>query len=153
MQMKAAEQQKQQLEEQLANAKAQLQEQGSVPEAAKQRIEELTLELQETKTLLDQQQRYQKEYPLLQQELITLRAQLDTLSQERNKRKGVRRKIGKSKWHTIKRKKVRCSSVNQPRLEGGLAKSRGTETRPGRKISGDSHPKSELRAAISRRSS
>ncbi|MDY0091312.1 MAG: hypothetical protein RBT80_01265 [Candidatus Vecturithrix sp.] len=83
MQMKAAEQQKQQLEEQLANAKAQLQEQGSVPEAAKQRIEELTLELQETKTLLDQQQRYQKEYPLLQQELITLRAQLDTLSQEK----------------------------------------------------------------------
>lgn len=81
-QLKAAEQQEQQLRDELVRVETLLREQGSVPEAAKKRIEELTLELQETRTQLDQQQRYEQEVPQLQQEIGRLRTQLAELSEE-----------------------------------------------------------------------
>lgn len=61
---------------------ADLQHQSSVPEAAKQRIQELTQELQEVKIQFENQETMKREYPKLQQDVASCQGQLDKLQQE-----------------------------------------------------------------------
>ncbi len=74
-----------QLTQMIADLEAQLQETGSVPDAAKKRIQELTQELQDTKVQLDTQQRLQTEYPKLQQEAAACLERVEELTKEQEK--------------------------------------------------------------------
>lgn len=66
----------------IADLQAQLVQQGSVPNAAKVRIQELTEELQDVKAQLDTQQRLQTEYPKLQQEAAICRERLAEITKQ-----------------------------------------------------------------------
>ncbi len=67
--------------------------QASVPDAAKKRIQELTLELQETRMQIDKQQQIQLEYPKLQQETDDLREQIAALSKEQQRANSLQKKL------------------------------------------------------------
>ena len=79
------EQQNATLQENIAHLEETVRTQGSVPEAAKQRIAELTQELQGTKAQLDKQERVEKEYPRLQQEVAALHEQVTDLLKEQER--------------------------------------------------------------------
>ena len=81
------------LQERVASLRQELQEQGSVPEAAKQRIEELTEELQDVKAQLDTQQRLQREYPKLQREAEACQERLAELSRQQEQCQTVRTQL------------------------------------------------------------
>lgn len=64
---------------------ADLQYQSSVPGAAKERIKELTQELQDVKAQFDTQETMKREYPQLQQDVSAYKAQLQELVEEQDR--------------------------------------------------------------------
>lgn len=72
---------------------AELQYQSSVPEAAKERIEELTLELQEVRSQFDDQETMKRDYPRIQQELASCQATMGDLVEEQDRCQAAQRTL------------------------------------------------------------
>lgn len=77
-----AEQQNTKFMGQIAALELSLKNQASVPDEAKNRIRELTLELQDAKTQVDKQHRMEQDYPKIEREAAALREQVALLTRE-----------------------------------------------------------------------
>ncbi len=88
-----AQEQNQQLNQDIAQLQRQLLSQASVPDAAKQRIKELTEELQDARAQLDTQDRIRREYPRLQKAVTRLNEEIARLSKEEVRADSLQRQL------------------------------------------------------------